>query len=105
VQTLVGATPITILTPFCTEVLLLMSIALLLAGILLGGVLYSLPFFLPSFAETGLFAPWVRMFQYMLFVVGPWIAIGEVIVLPLLALLGSFLGLWTRLKKPTLSSL
>ncbi len=105
VQTLVGATPLTILIPFCIEVLLLMFIALLLAGGFLAGVLYAIPAFLPSFSATGLFAPWTRMFQYTLFMLGPWIAALEIILLPVLALIGSFFGLWTRLKKPTLSSL
>lgn len=103
IQQLVGATPLTILIPFGFEILVLLLASLALSLLATTCALFVLPMFVPSLSTTGVFGPWVSEMRYLMAMWVPLVILIEVAAQPILALLGSFLGLWPRLKRPTLS--
>lgn len=103
VEQLVGATPMAILLPFSVEILTLLFFALLLSFLFATGFVYVLPILIPSLAPGGVFSVWAASVAASLLSTGWLIACLELIVLPIVAGVGTFLALWPRLSASTLS--
>lgn len=102
VEQLVGATPLAILIPFCTEILTLLLLAFFLSVLFAGACVYVLPMLIPSLQPDGVFAVWSSAVIDSLLQSMTWIIIAELILLPVLAALGTFIALWPRLKNSRL---
>ncbi|MBP9774032.1 MAG: permease-like cell division protein FtsX [Candidatus Peribacteraceae bacterium] len=103
VEQLVGATPLAILVPFCIEVFALLLVALVLSLIFVTGFIYLLPSIVPSLAVGGLFGPWAEEVMRTLVSFAPLLTLAEIIVLPVVASLGTFFALWPKIRSARLT--
>ncbi len=98
VEQLVGATPFAILVPFCMEVFVLLLIALVLSLLVAGVCLSVLPIIMPSLVPSGLFSLWSSAVAQAVFGFLPWLLLGQLVILPVTATLGTFIALWPKLR-------
>ena len=97
VEQLVGAAPLTILLPFCTEMICLLALALLFSIVLAAALLFVLPSILPALASGGLFGPWSLVTLHTLLSSLVWLLPLEVAAIALLALIGTVIALRSHL--------
>ncbi len=103
VEQLVGASPLAMLIPFCGEVMTLLVLAFIVSVTFTSISLFVLPFLLPSIASGGLFAPWALQVRTSLIQSLPWLLIGELATLFIIAIAGTAFALWPKLQTTTLS--
>lgn len=98
IEQLVGASRTDILLPFMVEMAVLLTLALI-GSIIAGGILLIvLPWFLPALGGEGAFAPWVAASLHAFWSWLPWVFIGEVASVILLAVLATLIALKSQLK-------
>jgi cell division transport system permease protein len=102
VEQLVGAGRIMILLPFWTEMIILLLVALLISIALAVGIVFVFPSVLPSFGPQGMFATWFQLITWMLLTSLPWLAAVEVGLVVVVAILGTFVALRSRVSLSTL---
>ena len=95
IERLVGASPWVSVLPFAVEASLLMAGALLLSLSVLLLFLWMLPNVIPALAAGGSFAMLRREVMSLLGVFGPGLLLLQIILIPLLAVVGA----WTALRK------
>ncbi len=93
VEQLVGADRLTILVPFCIEMICLLGLALLFSLMLTGIVLLVLPVFLPALGATGLFGVWSTVTMHGIVSSLLWLLPLEILGVILLATLGTVFAL------------
>lgn len=103
VEQLVGADRLAILVPFCTEMMCLLGVSLLLSMILAGGLLFLLPVFLPSLGPSGLFGVWGIATTHELLSSLLWLVPLEIFATMVLAIVGTVLALRSQMSMHMLS--
>lgn len=105
VERLVGARPLSILLPFATEAGLLLALATVLSAVLLGLVVTVFPFVFPSLVTNGALGLLTVQIGELLGTWLPVLLVLEILAIPLLSLLGAWLGMHRHLRIPRLSLL
>lgn len=102
VEQLVGANRLTILLPFCTEILVLLLAALALSAAFAAAGVAVFPSILPSFGTGGMFASWFQVTQQTLLAALPWLLSLELILTVCVGILGTLIALMPRIALPIL---
>jgi len=103
VERLTGATPLAILTPFVTETILLFAIAFLLSIACIGGLLFSLPMLIPALQMDGVMNELLLSTTPLLFSLLPLLLGIELIAIPIIAILGVWLGIRPQVRSPRIT--
>lgn len=96
VERLFGAKEAAVLIPFATEAMALMLMALLGSAMMLVVLLGAVPAFVPALAEGGSIAPLRREIGALVGTYAPLIAVLEVLLIPVLAAGGAWIGMRKR---------
>lgn len=98
VQQLVGIRTVDISLPFVVEMACFLIVALILSWVSIILLLFLLPHLIPALGDSGVFAPWARFTVQLLQWWSPWIMLGEIAVVLLLAMGGTFFALSARVR-------
>lgn len=98
VEQLTGASAWWVMTPFITETSLLLWAAVVVSvGVAAGGV-FLLPVYVPALATLGEYAVLSRETMHVVWQYVPWVLAAEVLLVPLVALIGTMLALRLHLR-------
>lgn len=93
VEQLVGADRATVFFPFCTEMLCLLALALILSLAFSVCLVFLLPWILPSLGSDGMFGVWSQATVSTLIHTFVWMLLLEFVTVIVLAVLGTFIAL------------
>ncbi len=102
VEQLVGADRSTIFLPFCTEMVSLLMLALLLSIVFAAGLVFLLPWILPALSLDGMFASWAQATFTMLTGSLPWLVLVELVTVIALGVFGTMIALQTHIEMSVL---
>ncbi len=102
IQQLVGISTADLSLPFIVEMMSLLVVALLLSWIVVLVILFMLPFAIPAIGLGGVLAPWTRYSLDLLQWWSPWILLSEVVMVIVLAVVGTSCIVWSRKTPPHL---
>lgn len=102
VERIVGASTLSILVPFAVEAALLLLVSVVLSAFTLLALLALLPFFVPPLSAGGVAETLRQEVVLLLRVYLPLLFTLEVLLAPLLALGGAWVGMWPQLRSPRL---
>lgn len=103
VERLVGASPLSILLPFWTEAALLFFSAIMLSAALLGAFIFALPELVPALQEQGVLANLQQTVQPLLLQQLPLLLAAQLIVTPIIAGAGAWLGIRPHIHSPQIA--
>lgn len=98
VEQLVGAPALFTMLPFAVEITLLLGVALALSLIFAAACIAMAPLVVPALAAGGAFAAWGQGILTALLQWLPVTLIGEFLLIPVLAVVGTLFVLWTRVQ-------
>ena len=98
VEQLVGAPALFTLLPFAVEITLLLGVALVFSVVFAAACIAIAPAVVPALGAGGAFAAWGEGILASLLAWLPWTLIGEALLIPLLAVVGTLFVLWTRVQ-------
>ncbi len=98
VEQLVGAPPLFTILPFAVEITLLLGVALVFSMIFAAACIAVAPMVVPALAAGGAFAAWGQGIVAALLQWLPLTLLGEFLLIPLLAVVGTLFVLWTRVQ-------
>ena len=99
-ETMLGAPSLSILLPFIGEMTILLLSATVLATAIVIGALFLLPLLMPALAAEAPFHIFAGVMQSMLLTMFPWIVLGELLLMPVIAYIGAFLGAGKKVVSP-----
>ncbi len=100
VETMLGASPVSVLLPFMAEMTVLLTGAMVIATLLMFALISGLPLFIPSIALEPAFRAFANAMTPLLLFTFPWIFIVELCLLPVIAYIGTFLGAGRKVLSP-----
>ena len=103
IERLVGAHPLTIFLPFATEATLLLWIAIVASGVLSTVALFFMPSFIPAFGGEGIFGTLGEHVRSLVQLGLPVSFAIELLLAPLIASAGIYIGLRKHMHSTTLS--
>jgi cell division protein FtsX len=103
VERLVGASPFSILLPFTVEATILFWGALVISSALLIGLISLIPSVIPAFETGGVLMELRDEVEPLLVTYLPKLILLEVILAPVIALLGAWMGIRPQVKNPTVT--
>lgn len=103
VERLVGATPLSIVVPFITEALVLILLAILCSAAVLVCLIAVLPMLVPGLQEGGVLSTLRTQVTPLLGTMLPALLLIEILIAPLIAIAGAWLGIRPQVKSPRIS--
>ena len=103
VERLVGAHMLSIVLPFAVEAVILFWIAILMSGAALLLLLWMLPILVPALSITGALQALHAEVAPLLWLYLPWLFLIELLATPVLAGIGTWMGIRPQLRSTTLT--
>lgn len=99
-ETMLGASSMSMLLPFIAEMTLLLLGATLIAAVVVVGCIIALPLLMPSLAAEATFQTFAHEMRPLLLTVFPWMLVLELFLMPAIAYVGAFLGSGRKIVSP-----
>jgi cell division protein FtsX len=99
-ETMLGASPMSMLLPFIGEMTLLLLGGTLIATVVVVGCIIALPLLMPSLVSEVPFHTFASEMKPLLLRVFPWILVLELFLMPAIAYVGAFLGSGRKIVSP-----
>lgn len=103
VERLVGATPLSITIPFITEAIILLLAAIMLSTAAILILASLLPVYIPALAEGGILYALRNEVAPLMTTLLPLLLLGEIIMTPVLAIAGAWLGVRPQINAPRIT--
>ena len=100
VERLVGATPFSIVVPFITEAVILLTMSIILSALTLIVLIGLLPSIVPALTEGGILSSLTREVSPLLTTLLPVMIVAELIAAPVIATIGAWLGVRPQISAP-----
>ena len=103
IERLVGASTLSIAVPFVTEAVLLLLTAVAVSALLLAGFIVALPTLVPALGSQGALGPLQSEIAPLLSSMVPMFVLGEILLIPVMAMCGAWLGIRPQIHTPRIS--